>query len=99
MMLYLRKVVATATRYLVMEPNDDTTWTMFHGLVSPLCDAIKSRRGLYDFRVICDETTNTPDVIDRNEMRGRILLKPTKTAEIISLEFTLLPTGASFTEV
>lgn len=99
MMLYLRKVIATAVRSLVFEPNDEVTWRQFVNLVEPVCQAIQARRGLYGFKVICDETTNTPEVVARNEMLGRILLQPTKTAEVISMEFVLLPTGASFEEI
>jgi hypothetical protein len=98
LMLYMEKVIATAVRYLVFEPNDSGTWRRFVNLVEPVCRSIQNRRGIFDFRVICDETTNTPDVIDRNEMVGKILIKPTKTAEIITVQFTLLPTGASFEE-
>lgn len=98
LLLYMRKVIATAVRYLVFEPNDEITWQRFVNLVTPICRAIKSRRGLYDFRVICDETTNTPDRLNNNEMYGRILLQPTKTAEMIQIDFTLLPSGASFEE-
>jgi len=98
MMLYLRKVVATAVVNLVFEPHDEFTWRQFVRLVEPVCDRIKRARGLYDFRVICDSTTNTPDMIKRNEMGAKILLQPTKTAEIITMEFVLLPTGARFEE-
>jgi phage tail sheath protein FI len=98
LLLYLRKVVSSAVRQLVFEPNDELTWMMFVNLVQPICDTIQSRRGIYRSRVICDETTNTPDVVARNEMRGKILIQPTKTAEVITLEFTLLPTGATFEE-
>lgn len=98
MMLYLRKIIATAVRYLIFEPNDRFTWEQFKILVRPTLRAIRARRGLYDFRVVCDDTTNTSDVIAKNEMRARILLQPTKTAEMISVEFTLLPTGVSFDE-
>lgn len=98
MLLYARKVIATATRYLVFEPNDWVTWRRFRMLVEPFLNNIMSRRGLYDFRVVCDETTNTPYYIDQNVMRGKILMQPTKAAEIIEIEFTLLPTGASFDE-
>jgi len=99
MLLYMRKVIATAARTLLFRPNDARTWRNFIRLVTPVCNDIQSRRGIYAFRVICDETTNTDVRIDRNEMHGRILIQPTKTAEIISIEFTLLPTGASFDEV
>jgi phage tail sheath protein FI len=98
MLLYARKVIASAVRYLVFEPNDLMTWIRFVDLVSPYLRSIKARRGLEDFRVVCDETTNTPDRINNNDMVGKLFLKPTKTAEMIELEFTLLPTGATFEE-
>ena len=98
MLLYARKIIATAVLSLVHEPNDSRTWRRFVNLTEPICQDIKSRRGLYDFRVICDATTNTPLVVDRNQMKGRILMQPTRTAEMISIEFALLPTGASFSE-
>ena len=98
LLLYLEKVIATSVRYLVMEPNDPATWQRFINLIDPLLRAVKSRRGLTDYRIICDETTNTPDRIARNEMLGKILLQPTRTAEMITIDFVLLPSGASFEE-
>ncbi len=98
LLLYMRKVIATAVRTLVFEPNDEFTWRAFVRLIEPFCRTIKARRGLYAFKVICDSTTNTPDIVDRNEMSGKILLQPTKTAEMITVDFILLPTGASFEE-
>jgi len=98
MLLYARKVIATAVRYLVFEPNDSITWLRFKQLVQPFLRNIATRRGITDFRVICDETTNTPYYIDQNVMRGKVLIKPTKAAEIIEIQYTLLPTGAVFEE-
>lgn len=98
MLLYARKVVATACRYLVFEPNDETLWRQFRNLVAPILAYIQSRRGIFDFRVICDTTTNPPYKIDQSVMTGKLLIKPTKAAEIIEVEFTLLPTGANFSE-
>jgi uncharacterized protein len=98
MLLYARKVIATAVRYLVFEPNDSITWLRFKQLVQPFLRNIATRRGISDFRVICDETTNTPYYIDQNVMRGNVLIKPTKAAEIIEIQYTLLPTGAVFEE-
>jgi hypothetical protein len=98
MLLYLRKVIATASRELQFEPNDDLTWDQFRHLVEPTLDSLKARRGITDFRVICDSTTNTSATIARNELHGKILIQPTKTAEIINIEFVLLPTGANFEE-
>ena len=59
---------------------------------------VQSNSGLYAFKVVMDETNNTPDVIDRNELVGQIFLQPTRTAEFIVLDFNILPTGASFPE-
>jgi len=96
MMLYARKVIAGATKYLVFEANDSKTWDQFKAMVNPVLDRIKIKRGLYDFRVVMDETTNTDDVIARNHMVGQIYLKPTKTAEMIVINFNIMPEGAVF---
>lgn len=99
LLLYLRKVISTAVNYLVFEPNDEKTWKLFGHLVVPYLNDVRQRRGLYDFRVKCDETTNTPDVIDRNEMRAQIYLKPVKAAEFIQIDLVITTTGADFDEV
>jgi hypothetical protein len=99
LMLYLRKVISTASRYLVFEPNDEKTWTLFGQLVVPYLNDVRQRRGLYDFRVKCDEDTNTPEVIDRNEMHAQIFLKPVKAAEFIQIDLIITSTGANFDEV
>ena len=98
MLLVAEKQIATAVKYLVFEPNDPFTWQRFVNLVTPALEYIKSNRGMYDFRVICDETTNTAVTVDRNEMHGRMLIKPTKAAEMIVLDFVILSTGADFNE-
>jgi len=99
LMLYLQKAISTAVRYLVFEPNDDKTWKLFGHAVTPFLNDVRQRRGLYDFRVKCDETTNTPDVIDRNEMRAQIFLKPVKSAEFIQVDLVITTTGTNFDEV
>jgi phage tail sheath protein FI len=99
LMLYLRKVVATAVNYVTFEPSDETTWVQITNLIEPYLQTIKDRRGLTEFQVRCDSTTNTPDVIDRNEMRVIILLKPSRSAEYISIDFVLTPTGVSLSEL
>ena len=68
----------------------------FLNLVRPWFEDARKKQGLYDFRIIMDERNNTPDVIDRNEMRAVIYLKPAKTAEFINIDFVVLPTGATF---
>lgn len=99
LLLYLRKVISSATRYLVFEPNDERTWIQFGQLVVPYLNDVRGRRGLYDFRVKCDETTNTPAVIDRNQMNAQIFLKPVKAAEFIQVDLVITTTGANFDEV
>jgi phage tail sheath protein FI len=99
LMLYLEKVVATAVRTLTFEPSDKTTWIQFINLVEPFLESVKSRRGVTEFKVVCDETTNTSDVIDRNEMQARIYIRPTKAAEFISIDFVLTDSGTAFSEL
>ena len=99
LMLYLRKAISTACNYLVFEPNDEKTWRQFGHLVVPYLNDVTQRRGLYDFRVQCDETTNTPEVIDRNQMNARIFLKPVKAAEFIQIDLVITRTGVDFDEI
>jgi uncharacterized protein len=99
LLLYMRKVIATACRALVFEPNDEKTWRWFGHLVTPFLNDLTQRRALYDFRVKCDETTNTPAVIDRNEMHAAIFLKPVKAAEFIQVDLVITATGANFDEL
>jgi phage tail sheath protein FI len=97
LLITLKKFIASASRYLVFENNTAETRLRFVNIVTPYLDGVKSRQGLYAFRVVMDETNNTPDVIDRNIMYGQIYLQPAKTAEFIILDFNILPTGATFT--
>lgn len=99
MVLFLRKTIATAATQIVFEPGDEITYSALINLIEPTLESVRARRGIIDFKVICDATTNTPDVVDRNEVRGVVLVKPTKTAEVINIQFTLLPSGATFVEV
>lgn len=99
MILYMSKVLATAVKYLLFEPNDRLTWTLYTQMVAPFVNDIKQRRGLYEFKVVCDETTNTPYDIDNNTMVAEIWLKPTKTAERIINRFIITSTGANLEEL
>lgn len=96
LMITLKKYIASASRYLVFENNTTATRQRFLNIVTPYLETVKARQGLYAFRVVMDETNNTPDVIDRNIMYGQIYLQPAKAAEFIVLDFNILPTGASF---
>jgi len=96
LLIKVKKYIASTSRYLVFEQNTSTTRSRFLNTVNPYLEAIQQRQGLYAFRVVMDESNNTPDVIDRNILAGQIFLQPTKTAEFIVLDFNILPTGASF---
>lgn len=93
LMIYISKVLATAVRYLVFEPNDAFTWIRYVQLVEPLLTDVKSRRGLYEFKVKCDASTNTAYHIDNNEMVAEVWLQPTKAAEKIITRFIITNTG------
>jgi hypothetical protein len=96
LLIKVKKYIASTSRYLVFEQNTAQTRGRFLNTVNPYLEGIQQRQGLYAFRVVMDETNNTPDVIDRNILAGQIFLQPTKTAEFIVLDFNILPTGASF---
>jgi phage tail sheath protein FI len=96
LLLTVRKYIASTSRFLIFEQNTSTTRNRFLNIVNPYLESIQQRQGLYAFRVVMDETNNTPDVIDRNILKGAIYLQPTKTAEFIQIDFNILPTGAAF---
>jgi hypothetical protein len=96
LLITLKKFVASTSRFLVFEQNTATTRARFLNTVNPYLEAVQQRQGLFAFRVVMDESNNTPDVIDRNILAGQIFLQPAKTAEFIVIDFNILPTGASF---
>lgn len=96
LLINLKKFVASTSRFLVFEQNTAQTRQRFLSTVNPYLEAVQQRQGLYAFRVVMDETNNTPDVIDRNILQGAIFLQPAKTAEFIIIDFNVLPTGATF---
>lgn len=96
LLIAVKKFVASVGRYMVFEQNVEATRNRFLGTVNPYLASVQERNGLFAFKVIMDETNNTPDLIDRNVLVGQLYLQPTRTAEFISLEFNVLPTGAVF---
>jgi hypothetical protein len=98
LMIRAKKLIASAVKFLVFEPNNAATQTRFKQLVNPILADIQQKQGLERFLVVMDETTNTPELIDRNIMAGKIFLVPTRTAEFISVDFIISPTGATFGE-
>lgn len=93
---HIKYIVQTIAMNSVFEINDEFTWNQFKLQVEPKLRAIKEARGLYDYQVIMDETTVTPDKIDSLEMPGIIRLQPSRTAEVITLGFELYPAGVTF---
>lgn len=97
--LHMERAISKMARYMLFELNDDFTRSRFRGVVNPFLNDIQARRGITDYLVVCDETNNTPEVIDNNEFVAEILVKPTRVIEYIRLTFTAVPTGVSFDEV
>ena len=96
LMIAAKKYIASASKFLVFEQNTAVTRNRFLNIVNPYFEDVQQRQGLYAFKVVMDDSNNTPDVIDRNQMVGQIFLQPTKTAEFIVIDFNILPTGAAF---
>ena len=97
--LAVEKSVAIAARNFLFEFNDEFTRSEFVAVVEPLLREIQGRRGIVDYRVQCDETNNTPEVIDRNEMRASIFIKPSRSINYITIDFVATRTGADFDEI
>lgn len=98
LLIAVKKYIASATKYLVFENNTAATRNRFLNICNPYLESVQQRQGLYSFKVVMDETNNTPDIIDRNIMYGQIFLQPAKTAEFIIIDFNILPTGAAFAQ-
>ena len=98
LLIAVKKFIASSTKFLVFEQNTSATRTRFLSIANPYLEQVRAQQGLSAFRVVMDESNNTPDVIDRNIMYGQIFLQPTRTAEFIVLDFNIQPTGAAFPE-
>ncbi|CAB4133470.1 tail sheath protein [uncultured Caudovirales phage] len=97
--IVLEKAISLASKYSLFEFNDEFTRAQFVALVTPFLRDIQGRRGIYDFRVVCDETNNTPNVIDSNQFVGDIYVKPARSINFIQLNFVAVRTGVNFSEV
>ena len=95
----LERTISNAAKYMLFEFNDEFTRASFRNMVEPFLDGIKQKRGIYDFKVICDSSNNTADVIDRNEFVGDFFIKPARSINYIQLNFIAVRTGVSFSEV
>jgi len=96
LLIALKKFIGDQATNLVFEQNTLTTRNKFLSVVNPYLQSVVERQGLYAFRVVMDDTNNTADSIDRNQLNGQILIQPTKTVEFVVLDFTIAPSGATF---
>jgi hypothetical protein len=96
LLIALKGYIGNVSRTLVFEQNTTVTRNRFLAQVNPYLSSVVQRQGLYAYKVVMDESNNTPDVVDRNQLVGQIYIQPTKTAEFIILNFNILPTGATF---
>ena len=96
LLIELKSYISQVSQTLVFEQNTAATRNNFLSQVNPYLESVQQRQGLYAFRVVMDDTNNTADVIDRNQLVGQIFIQPTRTAEFIYLDFNVLPTGATF---
>jgi len=96
LLIALKNYIGSVGRGLVFEQNTAVTRNKFLNQVNPYLDNVVQKQGLYAYKVVMDESINTPDVVDRNQLIGQIYIQPTKTAEFVILDFTVLPTGVEF---
>jgi hypothetical protein len=96
LLIFLKKEVSAISAGILFDNNVPATWQRFTSKVEPLLASVKNRFGLSDFKVILDETTTTPDLIDRNILYAKIMLKPARAIEFIAIDFVISRTGASF---
>jgi phage tail sheath protein FI len=97
--IVLEKAISTASKFSLFEFNDSFTQAQFVSLVTPFLRDVKGRRGIYDFKVVCDSTNNTPQVVDSNQFVGDIYIKPARSINFIQLNFVAVRTGVDFTEI
>jgi len=96
LVIYLKKQISILSSQLLFEQNVQATWDRFTGLISPLLANVKVGAGITDYRLILDESTTTPDLIDQNILYAKILIKPARAIEYIAIDFVIMSTGASF---
>ena len=95
----IERAISVAAKSQLFEMNDEFTRQGFKNIVNPFLRGVQSRRGIVDFLVVCDSSNNPPDAIDRGEFFAEIFVKPTRSINFITLQFTATRTGASFSEI
>jgi len=96
LVIYLKKQISILSTQILFEQNVQSTWNRFKSLVEPFLANVKTRFGITDYRLILDESTTTPDLIDQNILYAKIMIKPARAIEFIAIDFVIMSTGASF---
>ena len=96
LVIYLKKQISILSTQVLFEQNVQATWDRFKGLIEPFLANVKTRYGISEYRLILDETTTTPDLIDQNILYAKIMIKPARAIEFIAIDFVIMSTGASF---
>jgi phage tail sheath protein FI len=96
LVIYLKKQISILSTQVLFEQNVQATWNRFKGLIEPFLANVKVQFGITDYRLILDESTTTPDLIDQNIMYAKIMVKPARAIEYIAIDFVVASTGASF---
>ena len=96
LVIFLKKQISILSTQILFEQNVQDTWTRFRGLIEPFLADVKVRFGITEFRLILDESTTTPDLIDQNILYAKIMVKPARSIEYIAIDFVIASTGASF---
>ena len=96
MLIYVKKTVSRMAATILFDQNVEATWNRFLGRVNPFLASVKSRLGLAEFKVVLDETTTTPDLVDRNIIYAKLIVKPTRSAEFFAIDFIVTNSGAGF---
>ena len=95
-MIFLKKNISILSSQILFEQNVQATWNRFRSLIEPFLANVKTQFGITDYRLILDETTTTPDLIDQNVLYAKIMVKPARAIEFIAIDFVIASTGASF---
>ena len=98
LMIFIKREISRVAARVVFAQNTRETWNRFLSEAEPILRNVKAQFGLEDFRLILDESTTTPDLIDRNIIYAKVLLKPTRTAEFFAIDFSIARSGASFAD-
>jgi phage tail sheath protein FI len=96
LVIYLKKQISILATQILFEQNVQATWNRFKSLVEPFLANVKTRYGITDYKLILDESTTTPDLIDQNILYAKIMIKPARAIEFIAIDFVIMSTGASF---